>query len=417
LACILLLPWQTRWIISQGILANSFWEYGTLSLYVTDAVLVVMLIAFGFFLAKKKKKRLRRSSSIWLFLLVLWILVSSFWAPSFQVSFAHALLFIEGVLLFFMISLVPMNQRHLFWAWVIGGLIQAMFAVLQFLTQFSPESTLLGLAPHAPWQLGDSVIEISSGRFLRAYGSFPHPNILGGFLIVSLMSVIGLLKERPLLWQRMLLWISVPIMIAGLFFTFSRSAWLGFLVALSFFFVLEGGIQIRKQKRFFILLIFSMAVSVFSLSWIFSEIFSVRFQGHARLEQMSLEERLQSYHDAEVLFSQHPVTGIGIGSFTQAIFQLDPSREAWQYQPVHMVWVLLLVETGVIGVVLFLNFLFSKLKEIASGEIKSNVTFLSVLFGLGAISFLDHYLWSLHVGVLLFWLVLGLSLRSGEHGQ
>ncbi len=44
-----------------------------------------------------------------------------------------------------------------------------------------------GLAQQNPGNLGVSVLEIDGYRILRSYGSLPHPNILGGFLFVSII--------------------------------------------------------------------------------------------------------------------------------------------------------------------------------------------------------------------------------------
>src|SRR3990167_11494216 len=58
-AVIFLLPWQTRLIIEQGLINGQPWEYGTISLYATD--IVIMLLA-AFYLLEIILHRTRRPS-------------------------------------------------------------------------------------------------------------------------------------------------------------------------------------------------------------------------------------------------------------------------------------------------------------------------------------------------------------------
>ena len=71
---------------------------------------------------------------------------------------------------------------------------------------------------------GVSVVENAEGvRWFRAYGTLPHPNILGGMLLIYLSGVV----ERFLTTGRLrwLVPIGLGVMTGAL--TFSRSAWLG----------------------------------------------------------------------------------------------------------------------------------------------------------------------------------------------
>src|SRR3990167_5038077 len=58
-AVIFLLPWQTRLIIEQGLINGQSWEYGTMSLYATD---IVILALAAFYLLEIILHRTRRHS-------------------------------------------------------------------------------------------------------------------------------------------------------------------------------------------------------------------------------------------------------------------------------------------------------------------------------------------------------------------
>ena len=52
---VFLLPIQTRWIIKPGELNGGYLEYGTVSLYITDIVLIALLLLFVVFYFKTRK--------------------------------------------------------------------------------------------------------------------------------------------------------------------------------------------------------------------------------------------------------------------------------------------------------------------------------------------------------------------------
>ena len=53
---VFLLPIQTRWIIKEGSINGGHWEYGTISLYGTDILLI--LLVFLFFVSKTIKNEI-----------------------------------------------------------------------------------------------------------------------------------------------------------------------------------------------------------------------------------------------------------------------------------------------------------------------------------------------------------------------
>ena len=43
---VFLLPLQTRWIVRPGVLNGGYFEYGTISVYGTDVLLIIILLVF-----------------------------------------------------------------------------------------------------------------------------------------------------------------------------------------------------------------------------------------------------------------------------------------------------------------------------------------------------------------------------------
>lgn len=70
---------------------------------------------------------------------------------------------------------------------IISAILQSFIAIIQFLLQKSIGLTFLGESIFSVFDPGVAKIVINGDIFVRSYGFFPHPNILGGFLALSLV--------------------------------------------------------------------------------------------------------------------------------------------------------------------------------------------------------------------------------------
>ncbi len=124
--------------------------------------------------------------------------------------------------------------------WAIAAPLALLLALEGALAvlQVSAQSTLLGHflfnwnQEAVPAQSGASVVQLPGGtRWLRAYGTFPQPNILGGFLCLALPLVAGVYLRLPrrsrAAW---LLLVSLALGALALLLSFSRAAWLGIVL-------------------------------------------------------------------------------------------------------------------------------------------------------------------------------------------
>ena len=143
-------------------------------------------------------------------------------------NFFVKLLLAAGV--FFLVRSMEIDSRKIVFVLMMAAVIQSGIGIAQFLSQSTFASTLLGMSTHEAWQAGTSVLKTDAGRWLRAYGTFPHPNILGGFLAAIFVVSVGYtlpsveaLKRN----QRIFLVAGTIITLLGLLLTFSRSAWFG----------------------------------------------------------------------------------------------------------------------------------------------------------------------------------------------
>ena len=87
-------------------------------------------------------------------------------------------------------------------------------------------------------------------------------------------------------------------------------------------------------------------------------------------------------------------------------FQKDEIKKPiWQYQPVHNVFMLIWAELGIVGLALFTLIL----TQIFLKSFRNKSLFCCVLCVVCCVLFIDHWLWTTHFGIILFWLVAGLA--------
>lgn len=417
LLVVMLLPFQTRFIQSYGFLGDAPWEPATRGIFATELLLLSALL-FHFLAVAHDKKKERKAPSwlrFWL-LLLLFALASILWSPhQGAASIAWTHLF-EGFALAYLIWISKTSLRHYAYAFVGGGVVNASFGVWQFLTQTSFPSTVLGMAQHSAGNPGVSVIEVDGGRFLRAYGLSPHPNILGGHLVVTLLTAVWLYIDNAKRWVRPALLGAISLMTLGLAFSFSRSAWLAYgfilLVSLSYRF----GRKTKDEKiRLTKILILHIVLSVFVFV-IAGPLITTRLGMGSRLERISIDERgLASYHATELL-KTHYAAGVGIGNMPLAAYEeLQPQGNAYSYQPVHHVGLLVAVELGFFGFMMLLGAITLWLVEAkrifrtSTNILVRGVVLLPLAFIV--IGFFDHYPLSLYAGTMLVGTVFGFFLK------
>jgi O-antigen ligase len=461
-----LLPWQTRLIIHSGEINGGYNEYLSISLYGVDILLAIIICLFVFlkfsifnFQINSKAK----ISTIWWLIagMELFVFISIFSASDKVLALYRYGVFLLGIGLFWLASSVAYSKVKLIYSLLAGIFIQAILGIYQFLSQSIFANKWLGVATHNPADLGVSVVETLDGaRWLRAYGSLDHPNILGGVLAVGIILAIFLLIRRdnvekfsilPLLsfkisnfkflinFQLLILKIFLFVFLIAIFFTFSRAAWLGCLAGiLTLLIILSWQKDFLALKKILIIILF-LAILVGILFYQYSGLVSTRLSQDTRLEQKSSQERISSYQESWQLVKRYPFFGVGIGNYSLAVSQeVKPNQPSYYYQPVHNTFLLVLSEIGIFGVsffvlvlfILIFNFQFSifkkflinkkQLLEIKNWELEIGEKFyardlllkLPFLIIIAVLLTFDHWLWSLHFGLLFFWLLMGILMKK-----
>ncbi len=421
---VFLLPWQARWLAVPQFVNNEFWEYGSISIYATEVLAVCILLLFFVFITLQKKwpHLFHSFQSVFLdkkittkkilLLLLLWLVISNLWSVDVLVSWtrlAHIILIVSivGIMSYLFIS-----SRRLLVVLLGAGIVQGWLAIDQFLSQKVIGSAWLGMSAQLPDVFGVSVIQYEAQRWLRAYGSLPHPNILGSFLVVVLFALVYFFikvrngdfifkKIDPRLYL-LSLYGSLFFIFSGILLSFSRAAWLASFIGL--FIILVFVYKRYRDLLPFLFKIYFVLFSVFLFWFMISPLpFFTRFQGAQPLEKQSYEERIQSYTDSEYVTKNYWLQGSGFGTYTSVLIKQNPNRKMSLQQPVHNTWLLVLNEIGIVGFVLFVSLFVFIYKEA-----DNKYTALLFLLPVVVLMFFDHFWVSLVFGNV--WLVLILYL-------
>lgn len=423
---VFLLPWQTRWIIKDGVLNGGYLEYETLSLYAVDILLILLIFIFTIyhFINQRNLKfeiypssEYKQISNFWLYIAILELMVfiSIFFAPLKSIAVFSYVRLLLGIGLFWLVIKAKYDLSKLSLSFILGASLQAGLGIWQFITQSSFANKYLGMASHDPGELGTAVIETiaSDGiaeRWLRAYGSLDHPNIFGAYAVIAIFVLLGLIiknQKEPRDKYYYVLWL---VLLIGVFVSFSRTAWLA--LAVGFISMLIMAVIKKKlvvQKKLLQLVLIGSAIGIIFIS-LYGNLIGTRFDFSNRLEQKSVFERVAGLEQGIVVAQNNLFFGVGVSNFPRALTVIEPGGRSWYYQPIHNTYLLVLTEIGIFGFISYILLVFymkTGKKYNQSKEIYKFGIYISLIILL----FFDHFWWSLHFGVLLFWFILGLKYR------
>ncbi|MEI7452568.1 MAG: O-antigen ligase family protein [Candidatus Falkowbacteria bacterium] len=413
------LPWQTRLFLYQGQLKNEYSEFLSVSLYGSDIILLVLLLVAGIIWFNKFKAETKpefRKNKLWWALAALdaVFLVSAFLAGNRLVAFYHYFLFLAGVALFLILSQTKhfhLNKIKTFYVLLSSLFLHAVLGIYQFLSQSTFACKYLGLAQHLPYSLaGESVLENSAGRWLRSYGGFDHPNIFGVMMVFAILLCIYLLLHH----SQNKKWLNLNVVFLfsftlALFFSFSRGAWLALSAAFVVWILVEyqKSILIYRSKFFRQPLFWGLLLLLLIFFLEYGNLVATRVSATDRLEAKSISERIDYLVDAKNLIQSNWLIGVGPGNYVEAALKINPSQAFWYYQPVHNYFVLLFAELGVFGLLFWLAFLTLLLWRL-SIERRGHGFNLALGAVLLTTMMLEHFFFSLHFGILMLWIILGL---------
>jgi O-antigen ligase len=406
---LLIWPWQTKLI-----LRTSDSAYLEISLFLSLLILLVPLVIWTHQIFTEDYFRFKKGMSrpSWWRALIVWELItfaSIFWAHDFSLAIYRYLILVFGIFLFYIIKNTDFVKERLVIRYFLIGLIpSALLAAWQFFTQSTIASKYFGLAYHGANILGDSVIETSAGRFLRAYGSFDHPNILGGMMVIGIILVLySSLKKEINRNERLFYLISFSIFYLALLVSFSRAACLALLISAPFI-LLSAWRRGRFQKKLialFIILIIGISAALIIPN---QKLFTSRLQANSRLEIRSVSEREKYLDQSKQVIIGSKFLGVGVGNYILELQKIIPGQASWYYQPVHNYWLLIWAELGFFGLLAMVIFWLAIFKKSFRNGL------YPIVLALFVFSLFDHWLWTQPFELIIFFGIIGLIFRDGN---
>lgn len=199
-------------------------SFGVISVGGAEALAALTIAAWlGAMVAKREIKTVHPPLLAPMLALLGVLALSVLGALSLQWSVKGLLIWLELLAVYlFVVNVVDSREARIVVILILlAGSLQALLGFYQFFGRRGPEGFLL------------------FDRFIRAYGTFDQPNPYGGYLamILPLALSLFLARRRPRDAWSVIIWalagLSLGLMAAALVMSWSRGAWLGFMVAVA----------------------------------------------------------------------------------------------------------------------------------------------------------------------------------------
>ena len=358
-------------------------DYLSPTLYLTD-ILILFLFVFSFF----KNKFLITNYKI-LIILIAVVIAGIIQSKSPTAGFFGLLKLLEFVFLgFYTANYIKKNNfQNILLMLSLGVIFESLLAVAQYLNHGSIQGFFyfFGERFYNSQTPGIANASIGGELFLRPYGTFPHPNVLAGYLFVAMTMLIFNFQFTIFKFKKTLFTSALILGTVSLLLSLSRVAIILWVLVLSFFLIRK--LMIKRIPLIIISILILVFLGTFTpLRQRFTDI---------RLTDESITQRESLVQSSEAMIKNHPIFGVGLNNFLTNL----PAFE--KVQPVHNIFLLVLSETGIVGISFFLWFLIKTIKKVQSSYL---LLLVSCLLFLGIF---DHYFLTLQQGQLLFAMVLG----------
>lgn len=242
----------------------------------------------------------------------------------------------QQILWYFIVAQLASSGKNVRWFLYImvfiGGLI-GLHGIYQYVTKAEMPSF---------W-----VDRLEAGITTRVFSIIGSPNILGSFMVLIIPVAISFFFSESKILKKLFFAAAVMAMSATLIFTSSRSAWIGFVVAMGVYFWL-------KDKR----LIFVLAAVIIA-AYIFVPTIANRINYLLSPEYLissAAGGRIARWTIGIEALKQHPVFGLGLGQFGGAVAQNYKIPNAFY---VDNYFLKIAVEMGMVGLGAFCVFIYN----------------------------------------------------------
>jgi len=375
-------------------------DYLSPTVYVTDILLALLFFVwlYSFFFIRKIKITLP-PSYVPFSIFLLFILLGIFTSRNPQAGFYGFIKLLEYVFFGFYVA-GTIKKSHLpviTTTFSLGVFFESFLAFLQYIQQGSIGGVLyfFGERTFTSQTPGIANVSMYGHLLLRPYGTFSHPNVLAGYLLIAMIIILfnqGS-KNKKNVHNAVFIFGAIALLL-----TMSRIAIIVFLLVVIFF-MFQKNMQHIKKYLFFFSIFF---ISVLFFSPLHARFFNTAFTNEAFVRRADLIQT------AVTMFWSSPFFGVGLYNFLSNVplFQKGSTSSLFtSLQPVHNIYLLIAAETGIFGFGFFTWFLIKTYKRIKNSLLQHVRFFL--LITVLVLGLFDHYFLTLQQGQLLFAFVLG----------
>ncbi|MCQ2433185.1 MAG: O-antigen ligase family protein [Clostridia bacterium] len=260
------------------------------------------------------------------------------------------------------------------------------------------------------WQDTDMFSEITG----RVVSTFENPNVLAEYLIMCIPAAVAGFFCSKRASERLLYLFLCGISGACLIFTWSRGAWLGFMIAMLLFLLIYS-------KKTMVVMLFGMLAVPFAPFVLPASIMN-RFLSIGNLADSSTSDRVHIWEGVAGLLKDHFLAGIGVGvGVFQKIYPRYTLAGIETAPHSHNLFLQILVETGIFGLILFFIFLVVYAKQFFTLSVrplpeKRRILMAALFCGTLAVlaQGMTDYIWYDYRVLLVFWLMIGLTVAVGR---
>lgn len=361
---------------------------------------LLCVASFSLKLAFNEKLSLRPvplAGYIVIFALVLFIstLNSFTFVKSLQILFIY-----YAFMLFYFVAYQTLDTPKKWRAAVVSFLMVAAVVALYGVYQ-----NFAGVSSTQSWVDSEMFTDIK----IRVYSTFDNPNVLGEFLVLLIPVSLAIIWRSRTDGQKLTYSGIFALLAVCLIFTWSRGAWLGVALAAALYFVLMD----KRWCLMGVLLVFALPFVLMSDSAIVNRLLSI-----GNTADTSTAYRVSIWRASIHMIGDFWLSGVGIGSDAfSTIYPKYALAGANFALHSHNLFLQILVESGICGIVSFLCLMLAFVKNNFSALVYHKRDTLDQALCLamtaGVLGFLFQGLtdnvWYNYKMVLIFWIMLALA--------
>lgn len=395
-----------QWSLLSGIRI----DYLSPTLHPSDIVIGLIFALFFFrmivvFLKHKAGKiRLNRNTLLLIFLFLV-LSAGTLQAKSPEAAFVG----LVRVLEFLFLGMYIASQKHLDKTIIVlllvsGVIFSSLLAFWQFIVQGSIGGIFyyLGERSFTSETPGIANVSLSGRLLLRPYATFPHPNVLAGYLLVSFLLICFLIQHQKQRVKNIFIGVSFFFASLGILLSMSRSVWVLWAVVIIIFILIS-----KQMRKYFLLLLGFLG----STGIIFSQNPFMQRIIETRLLDESVVLRVDLIRAALHIMPSSLFLGTGLLNFLIVLPSVMQVHTVAAIQPVHNIFLLLIVECGLMAAVLVMYFIICTILRLLK---MSQYVLLFLISSILCIGFFDHYFITLQQGLLLIALSFGIAWRPPD---